>query len=59
MGWFTKDTDYPPNHGETMGCPDCSGRGCGTCGGDGTVPAWLKNPDVTGEEAARSWGWLG
>lgn len=30
----------------TMDCPDCPGTGCGTCGGDGQVPAWLADPAV-------------
>ena len=38
-----------------MTCPDCNGNGCSTCGGDGTVPDWLADPNVNGEEAAKSW----
>ena len=36
---------------ELMGCPDCQGAGCATCGRDGTVPAWLADPEVIGEHA--------
>ena len=36
---------------ELMGCPDCRGAGCATCGRDGTVPAWLADPEVMGEHA--------
>lgn len=49
--------DAPPT--EWMDCPDCDRRGCETCGGDGLVPTWLKDPDVVGESTARSWGWNG
>lgn len=38
-----------------MECPDCRGKGCATCAGDGTVPDWLTDPDVVGEETARTW----
>lgn len=52
-----------PTAAEQMVCPDCNGdavvRGCATCEGDGTVPRWLQDPNVVGEEAARSWGWKG
>jgi hypothetical protein len=41
---------------ELMTCPDCAGC-CRTCGGDRQVPAWLADPAVVGEDAARSWGW--
>lgn len=44
---------------EYMSCPDCAGNGCATCGQDGQVPTWLADPDVTGEDTARSWGWNG
>lgn len=44
---------------EWMVCPECRGDGCETCGGDGRVPSWLKDPRITGEDAARSWGWVG
>jgi hypothetical protein len=47
---------------EQMPCPNCEGvasRWCQTCEGDGTVPKWLQDPNVVGEEAARSWGWKG
>jgi len=44
---------------EYMTCPACNGSGCSTCGNDGKVPEWLKDPKVTGEKAARTWGWKG
>lgn len=50
-----------PTATEQMVCPDCLGAPgiCDTCEGDGTVPKWLQDPNVVGEEAARSWGWKG
>lgn len=48
-----------PEASEWMRCPDCEGQGCETCAGDGQVPTWLKDPNVVGEHAARSWGWTG
>ena len=42
-----------------MECPECCGDGCEVCGGGGVVPEWLADPEITGEEAARSWGWPG
>lgn len=49
---------------EWIACPTCEGTGqtpggpdCLTCAGDGVVPAWLVDPQVVGEAAARSWGW--
>lgn len=46
---------------EMFECPDCfgNGPGCETCGGEGEVPTWLKDPNINGEEAARAWGWNG
>lgn len=47
---------------EQMPCPNCEGVAglwCLTCSGDGTVPKWLQDPNVVGEDAARSWGWKG
>jgi len=38
-----------------MECPDCTGCGCGTCGGDGQVPDWLADPNVNTPEAAATW----
>lgn len=32
----------------------CGGGGCGTCGGDGTVPAWVVDPEVTGYPHERN-----
>lgn len=29
-----------------MTCPDCDGNGCTTCGGAGTVPDWLADPNI-------------
>lgn len=26
----------------------CGGNGCDTCDGNGTVPAWVVDPDITG-----------
>jgi hypothetical protein len=37
-----------------MICPDCSGKGCTTCGNDGTIPDWLADRDVNGS-AADTW----
>ncbi|WP_281353875.1 hypothetical protein [Amycolatopsis pithecellobii] len=37
-----------------MTCPDCDGQGCTTCGGVGTVPDWLADPNITGE-SAKDW----
>jgi hypothetical protein len=34
----------------------CGGRGCRTCGDDGTMPTWVVDPEVTGyphERASR------
>lgn len=42
---------------EQMTCTCCSGAGCDTCAGDGVVPVWLADPNVVGEDTARSWGW--
>jgi hypothetical protein len=38
-----------------MTCPDCDGKGCTTCGGDGTVPDWLTDSKIVGEQAAKTW----
>jgi hypothetical protein len=38
-----------------MTCPNCNGKGCGTCGGDGRVPDWLADSKVNGEKAAKTW----
>lgn len=39
-----------------MTCPDCPGTGaCVTCGGDGTGPDWLADPDTNGTDAAATW----
>jgi hypothetical protein len=38
-----------------MTCPDCDGKGCGTCGNAGAVPDWLADPAVTGQAAADTW----
>lgn len=41
---------------ERVGCPDCRGDGCRTCGGDGEVPAWLADPAINPHASDwRSW----
>lgn len=36
--------------------PDCNGNdsSCTLCGGAGTVPDWLADPNITGD-AAKTW----
>jgi hypothetical protein len=36
-----------------MTCPNCNGKGCKICGGDGTVPDWLADPNIN--KAAKDW----
>lgn len=31
---------------EQIGCPNCRGAGCRTCGDEGTVPAWLADSEI-------------
>jgi hypothetical protein len=41
-----------------MQCPNCSATtqaACSTCGGDGTVPDWLADSQVNGDNAASTW----
>jgi hypothetical protein len=31
----------------------CGGSGCDTCDGNGTLPAWVVDPDITGYPNGR------
>jgi len=44
MAWVRANPDAP------ITCV-CNGNGCRTCAGEGTVPAWLVDPDIN--EGAR------
>lgn len=55
----TSSTGVMPGEEPMMPCPDHTEKDCDTCGGEGEVPAWLADPAVHGEDAARVWGWKG
>lgn len=54
---FTNEADFvayvQANPDAPITCA-CGGNGCDTCGGDGHIPAWTQDPNITGHPHERA-----